>query len=281
MMTKIEKQLLKDENNAYGFIYITTNLINGKKYIGQKVFDKYWKSYLGSGIHITRAIKKYGKENFIKNIIAIAYSKEELNELEKEFIKNYNAVENDDYYNISCGGESGMFGIKHSEESKQKMSEAHIGKKLSDETKRKLSEITSGEKHYLYGKHPSEKTREKQSEAHKGEKNYNYGKERSEKTKQKISKTEKGKKVSEETKLKQSEVKRGNKHHMYGKKQPLDLIEKRAMSRIKLNLYQIKEIRDKYITGEYSQRKLAKEYSVSQSIIGRIINKKGFYNKLI
>lgn len=52
----------------YGFIYITTNHINGKQYIGQRKYDKKekWKNYLGSGIILTRAIEKYGKENFSK-----------------------------------------------------------------------------------------------------------------------------------------------------------------------------------------------------------------------
>lgn len=97
--------------NPYGFIYITTNLINGKRYIGKKVFDgaSRWKSYLGSGTYLTKAIKKYGRENFIRDIVDIAYSEEELNEKEKMWIENYNAVESDDFYNQIEGGET----IKH------------------------------------------------------------------------------------------------------------------------------------------------------------------------
>ena len=68
--------------DPYGFIYITTNLINGKKYIGQKKFIRQWEYYLGSGRHFKNAINKYGKENFIREIIAIAYSKEEADKLE-------------------------------------------------------------------------------------------------------------------------------------------------------------------------------------------------------
>ena len=47
--------------DPYGFIYITTNLVNGIRYLGQKKFDRIWKTYLGSGSIIRRAIKKYGK----------------------------------------------------------------------------------------------------------------------------------------------------------------------------------------------------------------------------
>jgi group I intron endonuclease len=96
--------------DMYGFIYITTNLVNGKKYIGQKKLrpnrvDTDINSYLGSGIVIKQAIDKYGRENFIKDIVAIAYNKEELDNLEREFIKFHNAVESYDYYNVSEGGE--------------------------------------------------------------------------------------------------------------------------------------------------------------------------------
>lgn len=92
--------------NPYGFIYITTNKINGKRYIGRKVFDtgSRWKSYLGSGDYLRNSIKKYGAENFYKEIIDIAYTNEELNKKENDWINIYNAVESDDFYNLIEGG---------------------------------------------------------------------------------------------------------------------------------------------------------------------------------
>lgn len=93
----------------YGFIYITTNHINGRKYIGQKKYDKRgnWKEYLGSGIILTRAINKYGKENFSKEIIEECETKNELNEKEKYWISFYDAVDSDEFYNIAQGGDGG------------------------------------------------------------------------------------------------------------------------------------------------------------------------------
>lgn len=107
--------------DPYGFIYITTNNINGKKYIGQKIFGSGWKRYLGSGTILLRAIKKYGQENFSREIIAIAYTKVELDELEINSIKNHDATNNSDYYNIARGGASGMAGVHVSEEARLKM----------------------------------------------------------------------------------------------------------------------------------------------------------------
>lgn len=68
----------------YGFIYETTNNINGMKYIGQKIYDKHgnWKIYLGSGIYLKRAILKYGKENFSRKILEECDSKEDLDNRE-------------------------------------------------------------------------------------------------------------------------------------------------------------------------------------------------------
>ena len=90
--------------NPYGFIYITTNIINGKRYIGQRKFTQGWKTYLGSGSAFKEAIKKYGKQNFIRDIVDIAYSKEELDKKEIEWIRNYNADESRNFYNVTKGG---------------------------------------------------------------------------------------------------------------------------------------------------------------------------------
>lgn len=93
----------------YGFIYITTNHINGKKYIGQKKYDKYdyWKTYLGSGILLSRAINKYGRENFSKEIIEECETRDALNAREKYWISYYDAVNSDEFYNLASGGDGG------------------------------------------------------------------------------------------------------------------------------------------------------------------------------
>ena len=59
-------------------IYKTTNLTTGKIYVGQD--SKNNPNYFGSGKYIFRSIKKYGKENFKKEILCECNSKEELNE---------------------------------------------------------------------------------------------------------------------------------------------------------------------------------------------------------
>ncbi|MDE1407112.1 MULTISPECIES: hypothetical protein [Bacillota] len=98
------------EDKYFGFIYETTNLINGIKYIGKCIFKRQnnWKTYLGSGTYLKRAIKKYGKENFKREILFLALDNEELNELEEFIIKISDAVESSNYYNLkitSIGGD--------------------------------------------------------------------------------------------------------------------------------------------------------------------------------
>lgn len=88
------------------YIYITTNLINGKQYIGQHKGSPD-DSYLGSGVILRKAIKTYGKENFSKNILCYCTTQEEADEKEKYYIKLYNAVENPNFYNLIEGGQNG------------------------------------------------------------------------------------------------------------------------------------------------------------------------------
>lgn len=85
------------------YIYLTTNNINGKKYIGQHkgYLDD---DYYGSGTTILKAIDKYGKQNFSKQILCICKSREEADQQEKYYIQKYNAVENSNFYNNAEGG---------------------------------------------------------------------------------------------------------------------------------------------------------------------------------
>ena len=88
-----------------GIVYITTNKINGKKYIG--VDTKNRKYYLGSGKSMKLSIKKYGSENFIKEIIESSEDNKYLFEREKYWIEFYDAVNSPLFYNISIGGKGG------------------------------------------------------------------------------------------------------------------------------------------------------------------------------
>jgi len=86
------------------FIYKTTNLINGKIYIGKttRLDDNYY----GSGTLITAAINKYGKENFIREILE-EVSDAEVDEKERFYIEQTNSKNKEIGYNIANGGEGG------------------------------------------------------------------------------------------------------------------------------------------------------------------------------
>lgn len=93
----------------YGYIYETTCIPTGKKYIGMHKWSKDTidPNYFGSGLYIKRAIKKYGKKNFTCKIIEWCASREELLEREKYYISVTKAPINEDYYNIEDGGQGG------------------------------------------------------------------------------------------------------------------------------------------------------------------------------
>lgn len=87
------------------YVYITTNLINGKKYVGKHNGDKLDPSYYGSGTIIVRALEKYGPENFSVEVVEFFDTEEEAYFFEHELIQSLGADISDDYYNISCGGD--------------------------------------------------------------------------------------------------------------------------------------------------------------------------------
>jgi group I intron endonuclease len=91
------------------YIYKIMNKLNNKIYIGKRKTKKDIKNddYLGSGVVIKRSIEKNGKDNFVKEIIDICESNDELSEKEKYWISYYNSTDNKIGYNIAMGGGGG------------------------------------------------------------------------------------------------------------------------------------------------------------------------------
>ena len=125
-----------------GLIYISTNKVNGKSYIG-KTYDslecrksnhKWFALNNLYDVHFHRAIRKYGFDKFEWNIIEDNIDKNDLEEKEVYYVDKFDTFKNG--YNMTIGGEKNY---SLSEESKKKISDTHRGKKLSKETKLKIS----------------------------------------------------------------------------------------------------------------------------------------------
>lgn len=151
-------------------IYKTTNLVNGKFYIGKhKQEGTDFGGYLGSGHVIKRAIKRYGKENFVRETLATFEDEQTCYLAEKQFLSEH--WTNNQCYNLESGGRGGK---TLSDEARANMSRAaknRAPRSQTNETKRKISEARkavpspgmSGRKH-------SERTKAKMSAAAKGRK---------------------------------------------------------------------------------------------------------------
>ena len=92
----------------YHYVYIITNKINHKFYIGKHSTNKLDDGYMGSGTAINKAIQKYGIENFSKRILCFCDSAEDAYKVE-EFLVTDNLIKREDCYNIKTGGNGGIF----------------------------------------------------------------------------------------------------------------------------------------------------------------------------
>ena len=212
------------------FVYLTTNCINGKRYIGKSTRDPNV-PYFGSGSVILKALRKYGTENFQRTFICFCDTEDELNAREKELIALWRPE-----YNIAEGGEGGnpykymsperyaevcrnnsesKKGRKngpHSAETRHKLSIANTGKQVSEETRQKLRVANTGKKHppgvgkkigdAHRGMKRSAETKRKIGEAHKGVP-------KSPEHRSKLSAANKGKKRPPEVRRKISESQKG------------------------------------------------------------------------
>jgi group I intron endonuclease len=182
-------------------VYKTTNLLNNKSYIGKDSNNN--PNYLGSGKALVNAIKKYGKDNFKKEILEYCLEEVHLAEREEYWIKFFNAVNDNNFYNIcynshppkatgrivsketrekisnaQCGVNGFWYGKSQSNESNLKRSLALLGKKKPVRTKKhseNLSKSNKGQIPWNKGKKNiySDETRKKMSDAKKGKTPWN------------------------------------------------------------------------------------------------------------
>jgi hypothetical protein len=182
------------KEKKYHYIYKTTNVLSGKYYIGMHSTHNLDDGYLGSGTRLRRSIKKYGKENFIREILEYCDTRNILKSREEEIV-NLNEIAKIDCINLKVGGYGGFSDEEHITKFNEGREWGRIlgGKKtgnklrgttMSDEYKDKISD---GLNNYyennvglFTGKNHSEETKNKMSESMKGKgkgsNNSQYGK---------------------------------------------------------------------------------------------------------
>ncbi len=151
-------------------IYKTTNLINGKFYIGRHKTKNLEDGYLGSGRHFLNAVSKHGKENFVREILLHCENEAQMHLAEKIFV-----VLDSMSYNIARGGKEGGFDYVNSlPQSKEWRRKAAIKTNTSERGKKgyaaviaKYGKLESENHANFLGKTHSEETKAKIRASHK------------------------------------------------------------------------------------------------------------------
>lgn len=151
------------------FIYLITNTLSGKYYIGQtrRSVHTRWIQHKSASVrrksrsYIHSAIKKYGSENFKIETLCQCFSDQELDHAEKFLVWFMAANKSSFGYNLKEGGDSRA---RHSEATKSKISLVQKGRILTPEHRRKISQGSVGIK----------KTREHAANISNGKKNKIY-----------------------------------------------------------------------------------------------------------
>jgi len=147
------------------FNYLTTNKINRKRYVGAHD-GSFSDGYLGSGNFIKAAIKKYGRENFQRDILNVVTTRKEAFHNEKFLIEMYKTL-TPKGYNISLTGGTSF------EEGRVSWNKGLTNE--TDERVKRGSEKKKGKPSWISGKHHTEETKAKMRETRMGENNSMYG----------------------------------------------------------------------------------------------------------
>ena len=259
-------------------VYLTENLITGKKYVGSHTTENLEDNYLGSGNALKLSIKKHGKENFIRTIIKECESIIEARELEEVYIKEYNTL-SPNGYNISPKGGI-LFGLDcHSEETKIKIGLKSKKRFENQEERDKISLRFKGKSYEdLYGVEKSNELKLKRKQIFdiynpiKGknkEDNPNFGSKRTEETKNKISESNKNKPKSEKHKKSLSNAWKKRKIEHPHTKDTLEKMRISMLGKNAKNTYKLTDINN----NEFIVKNLtlfAKENNLTHSLLIKV-----------
>ena len=137
-------------DGRFHFCYRTTNRVNGRTYVGKRTSDRVDDGYLGSGVLLALAIKKYGRENFTREIIEFYDDSESAFLAEVEHIAEARE-RGENLYNIATGGTGTKLGPNKAKgrpgelnfwygKDRSKELNPMYGKRHTDDTRKRLSE---------------------------------------------------------------------------------------------------------------------------------------------
>ncbi len=185
-------------------VYQITHRVSKKYYIGKTTLAKWQEGYMGSGIHIKRAVRKHGRKAFYRGIISTHNTEAGAFDKEEACIDCTDPMS----YNLQSGGRGGSVGRVFTEETRAKMSasskgqKGFLGRTHTPEERKRMSERQKG-------KTIPPETRAKISKANTGAGNSFYGKTHTPETRRRISKAKKGIPVSPEARINMSLAQKG------------------------------------------------------------------------
>lgn len=243
---------------TYFYVYIITNSVSGKQYVGSKICyldDHHNDNYHGTSKYLDKEIKKLGWENFEKEILEFYDTPEKMRQGEIDKILGYNTLEPNGYNRHLPPDKFHTNGISVYEIWVLKYGEEEADRRLK-EAKRKMSISRTGEKNAMYGrKHTPESieknrksqpylgkqlpkiVRDKISLGTQGENNPFFGKQHSKETIERIKKKQTGKKYSAEVNKKKGRSKYAAENGMFGRVWITNNIENKIILKDELNNY--------------------------------------------
>lgn len=246
-------------------IYVITNTINGKRYVGKtvKTIEKRFNEHMrcgGDAPRLHSAIKKYGRDAFIVRTLCVVSNGPDLNKAEKFFIGHCKtrAWLGESGYNLTPGGDGILGGVHHPRYGIKPEDHPMFGRTHTPEARKRMSESRLGEKNFRYGKGPTK------GSFKAGKEHPNYGKPQHPNNKAAIIEANKTRIYTDETRAKMSTALKGRTSPTKGMKFPnrakVSDEEKQRMKETKTGYYHVRpKMSDEERTRRQQERREARK----------------------